>query len=69
MSKENVEIARAVIDAMNQRDWDAALKDAHPDFEFDSSRAVGPVRGVFMLDQMRPFMDEFLGLWKAFASR
>ena len=64
MSQENVEIVRAFIDALNQRDWDAALKDAHPDFEFDFSRAVGPVRGVFKLDQMRPFMDEFFGLWE-----
>ena len=35
-----------------------------PDFEYDFSRAVGPVRGVFKLDQMRAFLDEFFGLWE-----
>ena len=64
MSQGNVEVVRAFIDALNQRDWDAALKDVHPDFDFDFSRAVGPVGGVFKLDQMRPFMDEFFGLWE-----
>ena len=65
MSQENVEIVRAVIDAFNRGDWEAALKHAAPDFEFDFSRAVGPVRGVFKLDQIRAFLDEFFGLWDA----
>jgi ketosteroid isomerase-like protein len=35
-------IVRAAIDAWNRGDWDAVLKDAAPDFEFDLLRAVGP---------------------------
>ena len=45
MSQENVEIVRGAIDAMNRGDWDAALKAAAPNFEFDLSRAVGPLHG------------------------
>jgi hypothetical protein len=51
MSQENVEIVKAAIDAFNREDWDAMFKDAAPGFEQDMSRAVGPVRGVFGLDQ------------------
>ena len=65
MSEENVEIVRAVVDALNRSDLEAALKDFASDFEFDFSRAVGPLRGVFKLDQMRVFLDEFFGLWEA----
>jgi hypothetical protein len=35
------------------------------DFEFDFSRAVGPMHGVFRLDQARAFLDEFFGPWEA----
>jgi ketosteroid isomerase-like protein len=66
MSQENVEIVRAAIDALNKGDLDAWLKDAAPDFEFDLSRAVGPVRGVFKLDQIRALLeDEFFSQWEA----
>jgi ketosteroid isomerase-like protein len=67
MSQENVEIVRASIDAYNQGDWDAALKDVAPGCEFDLSRATGPRRGVHSLDQMRRFLDEFGG-FEAFES-
>ena len=43
MSQENVEIVRAVIDALNREDLEAALKHMDPDCELDFSRAVGPV--------------------------
>jgi ketosteroid isomerase-like protein len=59
MSQENVEIIRAVIDAYNRADWDAALKDSAPDFELDWSRALGPQRGIYRLDQMGAFFDDF----------
>jgi ketosteroid isomerase-like protein len=60
MSEENVEIVKAAYDAYNRGDVDAALKDATPDFELDWSRATGPQRGVFKLDQVRPFFYDFL---------
>jgi ketosteroid isomerase-like protein len=45
MSKQNVEMVRAGIEAFNRGDWDAALKEAAPDFEMDLSQGVGPDRG------------------------
>jgi ketosteroid isomerase-like protein len=65
MSQENVEIVGVVVDAVNRADWEGALQQLHPDFELDFSRAVGPVSGVFKLDQIRTFLDEFFGLWEA----
>jgi ketosteroid isomerase-like protein len=59
-----VEIVRAAITAWNRGDWDAVLKDSAPDFEFDLSRAVGPLHGVFRLDQMREFFDDFAETWE-----
>jgi ketosteroid isomerase-like protein len=51
MSQENVEIVKAAYDAFNREDWDAMIKDAAPGFELDFSRALGPWRGVYGLDQ------------------
>ena len=65
MSQENVETVRAVIDALNRGDLEAALKHMDSDFEFDASRAIGPVSGVFTRDQIRAFYDEFFGLWES----
>ena len=65
MSQENVEIVKAAIDAINRGDLEGVLKDADPDFEFDFSRAVGPVQGVFKLDQTRGLLEEFFGMWEA----
>jgi ketosteroid isomerase-like protein len=60
MSQENVEIVRATYDAYNRGDLDAALKDMAPEFELDWTRAVGPQRGVYRLDQTRAFLIDFL---------
>ena len=65
MSQENVEIVRAFIDALNREDLEAALKHLGSDSELDFSRAVGPVSGVFKLDQVRALLDEFFGMWEA----
>jgi ketosteroid isomerase-like protein len=59
MSHENVEIVKAAIDANNREDWDALFKDAAPGAELDVSRAVGPWRGVYGLDQIRRVVGEF----------
>jgi ketosteroid isomerase-like protein len=65
MSQQNVEIVKAWYDAWNREDWDAMVKDAAPGFEVDFSRAVGPWRGVFGLDQTRRLTEEFLGTWES----
>jgi ketosteroid isomerase-like protein len=66
MSQENVETVHAAVDALNRGDVDAALKDAAPDFELDQSRALGPNRGVFGLDDVRRVWYEFIETWEAF---
>jgi ketosteroid isomerase-like protein len=65
MSQENVEMARAAIDALNRKDLDAFFKDVAPGFELDFSRAVGPYRGVFRLDQARRSVEEFRETWES----
>jgi ketosteroid isomerase-like protein len=64
MSQENVEIVRAAIDAYNREDWDAWLEHMAPGFELDMSRAVGPVSGVFSLDQLRRAQEDYAGYWE-----
>jgi ketosteroid isomerase-like protein len=65
MSQENVEIVRAAVDAANGGDWDAVFKDAAPSFEVDLSRAVGPLHGVYGLDQWRSAVEDFAGSWES----
>ncbi len=55
MSEENVEIVRAALDAYNRGDFEAMLKHASPDLEFDWSRSISPQRGVYSLDQFPDF--------------
>ena len=54
-----MEIVRAAIDAYNRGDWDAFVKDAASDFEFDLSRAVGPNHGVFGRDETQSLSSQF----------
>jgi ketosteroid isomerase-like protein len=68
MSQENVEVVKASIDAVNRGDWDAAFQDAAPGFEYDASRAVGPDRGIYGLDQARRNWEEFAASWESFRS-
>ena len=63
MSRENVEIVRKGIDACNRRDLDAVLEDGAPDFEFDLSRAAGPVHGVLDADGFRSWV---IDMWATF---
>ena len=65
MSQENVEIVKAWYDAFNRDDWDAMVKDAAPGLVVDFSRAVGPWRGVFGLDQARRLVGEFHETWES----
>jgi ketosteroid isomerase-like protein len=65
MSQENVEIIMAAAEAWNREDWDAFFKDMAPGFELDFSRAVGPWRGVFGLDQIRRMVGEFRETWES----
>ncbi len=65
MSQENSEIVRAAIAAYNRGDLDAVIRDAAPDTELDWSRALGPYRGVYRLDQFRSFLEDFRGTFQS----
>src|SRR5687767_2001040 len=66
MSEENVAIVRALIDATNRGDMDAAFKDAAPDIEYDLSRAIGPQQGLYRgLDETRRAAEEFFDAWES----
>jgi ketosteroid isomerase-like protein len=65
MSRENVEIVRTGIEAFNRGDVDGVVADFAADFVFDFSRAVGPNRGVYTLDETRGVLDEVVGTWES----
>ena len=65
MSRRNVEIVRAFMDAIGRGDPEAALENAAPDFEFDISRAVGPLHGVYGADQTRQLWRDFADSWES----
>ncbi len=63
MPRAEIETLRAVYEAISRGDWDAALRDAGPDFEFippDQNPIAGTYRGR---DAVRGFFAE---LWAAF---
>jgi uncharacterized protein len=66
MSRENVEVVKAAIDAANREDWDAVVQAAAPNFELDMSRSRS-FRGaaVYGLDQLRGFLVEFAESWES----
>ena len=61
MSQENVEIVRRSYDAGNRGDWDAAFRDAAPDFEvtFEAGPNAGTYRGREALESV--FRDMLSG--------
>ena len=59
----NVEIVKAAMDCFNRGDWDAALEYATDDFEFDLTRAIGPLHGVFGREAMVGFLAELVEPW------
>ena len=65
MSQENVEIARAAIEAYNRGDVESMLAVAGPGFELDLSRAAGPLNGVYGLDRIVEFWAEIADSWES----
>jgi ketosteroid isomerase-like protein len=66
MSRENVEVVRAAVAALNRRDLDAAFQHLAPDFVYDQTRAIGLDRGIYDREQARRLAEEvLLGLWKS----
>jgi ketosteroid isomerase-like protein len=65
MAGENVQIVRAILDAVNRGDFDAVLTHLAPDAVLDQSRAIGMDRGVFTADQFRAVAEEFASGWES----
>ncbi len=65
MSQRNVEIVRATLDSFNRGDFVATLKDLAPQAELDFSRARGPYRGVYRLEQVREFIEDFTATFES----
>jgi ketosteroid isomerase-like protein len=64
MSQENVELARAAIEAFNRGDLDVLLEQADDNFVFDWSRSRGPLNGIYRgRDGLTEFISE---QWSAF---
>jgi ketosteroid isomerase-like protein len=65
MSRENVEIVKAAINAYNRQDWEGLFQAAASGFELDMSRGMGPGRGVYGLDQLRRYLADFAASWES----
>jgi ketosteroid isomerase-like protein len=65
MSKRNVELVQAAVEAFNKGDWDGFLANAAPEFELDLSRATGPEHGVYGLDRTRRLLRDFSESWES----
>ena len=69
MSRENVEVVRQGVEAMNRRDRDAFLACLHPDVEWEESGDVLPgLRGVYRgrAEMSRWFEEALLDVWENF---
>jgi ketosteroid isomerase-like protein len=65
MSRENVRIVRATLDAISRGDLDWAFAQMAPDAVLDHSRAIGMDRGVFTPEQFRAVAAEFASGWES----
>jgi ketosteroid isomerase-like protein len=66
MSRENVELIKATIEAFNRQDWDAFRAAHAPEFEADYSRATGPtMHGIYGLDEYLRRVAEFREHWES----
>jgi ketosteroid isomerase-like protein len=65
MSRENIETARQVFDAMNRDDLPAVMEHATADFVFDFSRSRSFDGGEYRRDEMPAFQEAFGGLWES----
>ena len=58
-AEERVELVRRLMDAFNRRDMDAMLEVAAPNFEYDFTRSMGPLVGVYRgLEGFKEFANE-----------
>jgi ketosteroid isomerase-like protein len=65
MSRENVELVRGYVDAINHGDWAATLAASlHEDVEIDWSRSPAPYKGIYHGRQEAMRFAEALDVWE-----
>jgi ketosteroid isomerase-like protein len=65
MSQENVEIVRSIYEAFNRRDWDAAFRDAHPEFEMTTPPG-GPRSGRYRgREECQGYLEGWIEVFEA----
>jgi ketosteroid isomerase-like protein len=65
MSEQNVEVGRALVEAVNRRDLDAFLALVRRDVEWDDSEGWPGIRGVYRgPDGVRDWWERFLEVWE-----
>jgi ketosteroid isomerase-like protein len=65
MSRENVELVRTYVEAINDGDWKAALADfIHDDVEIDWSRSPAPYRGIYRGRKEAARFAEAIDVWE-----
>jgi ketosteroid isomerase-like protein len=57
MVRSNADVVRRAYDAFARRDWDAALREVHPEFEMTTKR--GPQAGTHAGDDVQGFLEEY----------
>jgi ketosteroid isomerase-like protein len=65
MTRDEVALVRALVDAVNRGDWESAVGHIAPDFEYDLTRTDSPMRGIYEARQMRRVFEEFIGSWES----
>jgi ketosteroid isomerase-like protein len=68
VSRENVELVRRGFASANAGDWESFFRDAAPNWEYDLSRALGPVSGVHHGEEATRVLIDFLESWQSFRS-
>jgi ketosteroid isomerase-like protein len=66
VSRENVEIVRRSFAAANAGDWESFFRDVAPNYEYDLSRTIGPVTGVYRGEEAQRVLIDFLEGWQSF---
>ena len=64
-SSKRERVVREAVAALNAGEWDRLLDGMTDDFEYDLTRTISPLRGVYSREQMRGVVEEFLGPWES----
>ena len=67
VSRVNVEIVRAALDAFMRGDWESAFRDVAPNYELDVSRSLNltPMPGVYRGEEAQRLQIDFFESWQS----